>query len=219
MTNPDGTSDPATLQSIDLPPRNTGQTGNSAPSQIVLIHGWGANYRDLVPVAEALGRPDIHYWFPNAPFPHPHVPGGGSWFDLEGFEGVEASSNLLKEWLLNLESRSGIPLEKTVLAGFSQGGAMSLQVGLGLVPRLAGIMCLSGFWVAEPEFETPNQSLPPVLMVHGTRDPVVAIAFAYQTRRNLEALDVNLQFHEIDAMHEIPPKAIALMKEFLDDLS
>ncbi len=219
MTNPAAIDDTAPLQSIDLPPRSTTPADNSEPSQIVLIHGWGANYRDLVPVAEALGRPDIHYWFPNAPFPHPQVPGGGSWFDLEGSEGVEDSSRLLKQWLLDLESSSGIPLEKTVLAGFSQGGAMSLRVGLGLMPRLAGIMCLSGFWVGEPEIDTPDQPLPPVLMVHGSRDPVVAIAYAYQTRRNLEALNVDLQFHEIDAMHEIPAEAIAFMKDFLGDLS
>ncbi|MGK7911182.1 MAG: alpha/beta hydrolase [Synechococcus sp.] len=218
MNNSAVTNDASPLQSIDLPPRNP-PSSDSELAQIVLIHGWGANYRDLVPVAEALGRPSIHYWFPNAPFPHPQVPGGGSWFDLEGFEGVDESSRLLKHWLLELESQSGVPLEKTVLAGFSQGGAMSLRVGLGLVPRLAGVICLSGFWVGEPEIECPNEPLPPVLMVHGRRDPVVSIAYARQARSKVEDLDVNVQFHEIDAMHEIPAEAIALMGEFLDNLA
>ncbi|MEM9534826.1 MAG: alpha/beta hydrolase [Cyanobacteria bacterium P01_A01_bin.3] len=217
-TNPPSSATPVSLEAIDLPPRSSA-TDAPAFAQMVLIHGWGANYRDLVPVAEALGRPSVHYWFPNAPFPHPQVPGGGSWFDLEGFEGVDDSSRLLEQWLLGLESKSGIPLEKTVLAGFSQGGAMSLRVGLGLMPRLAGIVCLSGFWVGEPADNSSDEPLPPVLMVHGRRDPVVAIAYAYQARRKLEEQNVNVQFHEIDAMHEIPAEAIALTSEFLDNLS
>ena len=218
MTIPSTVNDDVSpLQSIDLPPRNP-PSSDSELAQIILIHGWGANYRDLVPVAQALGRPTIHYWFPNAPFPHPQVPGGRSWFDLEGFAGVNDSSRMLKRWLLELESRSGVPLEKTVLAGFSQGGAMSLLVGLGLVPRLAGVICLSGFWVGEPEIERPDAPLPPVLMVHGRRDPVVALAYANQTRRKLEDLDVNVRFHDIDAMHEIPAEAIALMNDFLGNL-
>lgn len=226
--NPPSVSNPTSLEAIDLPPRHATSSDDSAVAQLVLIHGWGANYRDLVPVAEALGRPSVHYWFPNAPFPHPHVPGGGSWFDLEGFDGVDDSAHLLEQWLLGLESQSGIPLEKTVLAGFSQGGAMSLRVGLGIMPRLAGIICLSGFWVGEPDSNTSDSNtsntdpsdepLPPVLMVHGRRDPVVAIAYAHQTKRKLDELNVNVQFHEIDAMHEIPAEAIALMSEFLDEL-
>ena len=219
MTDNPTASELSPLESIDLPPRITETDSQSAISQIVLIHGWGANYRDLVPLAEALGYPQIHYWFPNAPFPHPQVPGGGSWFELEGFDGVEDSARLLAEWLTALEEQSGIPLERTVLAGFSQGGAMSLRVGLGLQPRLAGIICLSGFWVGSPQIENPDVPLPPVLMIHGNRDPVVAIPYAYQARRKLEELNVDVQFHELAAMHEIPGEAVALMKEFLDSLS
>lgn len=216
------------LQSIDLPPRPLSHSSDAVPqapsspeskvAQLVLLHGWGANCRDLVPVAQALGKPDCHYWFPNAPLPHPQVPGGQSWFGLEGLEGADESAELLQNWLLTLEERSGIPLERTVLAGFSQGGAMTLRVGLGIQPRLAGLVCLSGFWVGEPLVADANSPFPPVLMVHGSRDPVVPIAYAHNTKRKLESMQVNLRFYEVDAMHEIPPQAIALFKEFLDKL-
>ena len=217
------------LQSIDLPPRipfkNPADSDPQAPfsqaskvTQLVLLHGWGANCRDLVPIAEALGRSDCHYWFPNAPLPHPQVPGGQSWFDLEGLEGVEESAELLQNWLLTLEERSGIPLERTVLAGFSQGGAMTLKVGLGIQPGIAGLVCLSGFWAGEPLLNGARSSFPPVLMVHGSRDPVVPLSYAHLTKRQLESMDINLSFYELDSMHEIPPEAIALFKNFLDSL-
>ena len=193
--------------------------GNGKIAQIVLLHGWGANYRDLIPIAQALGNSSIHYWFPNAPFPHPMVPGGRAWFDLEGLDGVEESSKLLETWLLGLEQQSGIPLEQTVLAGFSQGGAMTLRVGLTLHPQLAGLISLSGFWVGGAESADPDRPFPPVLMVHGSQDPVVSIAYARQTQQRLESLSVSLQFHELNAAHDIPPPAIALMKDFLLELS
>ena len=212
--------EPPALLTIDIPPRNTSRSlGDPQIAQIVLLHGWGANYRDLLPLAQALGNPGIHYWFPNAPFPHPQVPDGRSWFDLEGLQGVEESSARLQTWLLGLEQQSGIALERTVLAGFSQGGAMTLRVGLGLQPQLAGLMCLSGFWVGGPDAADPDRPFPPVLMVHGSHDPVVSLAYARQTQKRLETLNVDLQFHKLNAMHEIPAPAIGLMKDFLRELS
>ena len=98
---------------------------------LVMLHGWGANYQDFVPFAKVLNFPGFGYFFPNAPFNHFQLPGGKAWYALENkeFTGLEESRSLLREWLISLESSTGVPLNRTILAGFSQGGAMTLDVG------------------------------------------------------------------------------------------
>lgn len=196
------------LQSIKIPP-----TGDRQPvASIVALHGWGANARDLTALAPAFNLPDYQFVFPDAPFPHPHVAGGKMWYDLQGNDskGLLKSRQLLAEFLQSLESSTGVPLSKTILGGFSQGGAMTLDVGLTL--PLAGLICLSGY--LHP-MSPADRTLPPVLIAHGTRDTVVPVSAAIRARDSLTGWGAPVQYQEFNMGHEIQPEVVDLMRSFV----
>lgn len=198
-----------TLEAISLPPAS----GQSPTYLLVTLHGWGADARDLAPLAPAFNLPDWQFLFPNAPFPHPQVPWGKAWYDLETsqYQGLPASRQLLHDWLLSLEAQTGVPLSRTALCGFSQGGAMALDVGLSL--PLAGLCSLSGYLHAKPQLTA--SPLPPVLIAHGKQDPVVPLQAAQQAREELAASGVTVQYHEFEMGHEILPEEIGIVRNFL----
>lgn len=180
---------------------------------IVALHGWGANARDLTSLAPAFNLPDYQFVFPDAPFPHPQVPGGKMWYDLQGNDSKRLleSRQLLKEFLLSLENTTGVPLSKTILGGFSQGGAMTLDVGLTL--PLAGLICLSGY--LHSMSPVAGSVLPPVLIVHGTQDSVVPVSAAIRARDSFTAWGALVQYHEFPMGHEIQPEVVDLMRSFV----
>jgi len=160
--------------------------------------------------------------FPDAPFPHPHNPVGKMWYgfpvgydfrsqpDFQHQPDLVSSRQQLTDWLQGLVIETGIPLSNMILSGFSQGGAMTLDLGLRL--PFAGLMVMSGYLHAPP---VPPDSPLPVLVVHGDQDPVVPIAAAQQTRNCLRQLDIPLQYHELDMGHEIQLDALQLMRRFV----
>ncbi len=200
----------------------------------VLLHGWGANYQDLVPLAPYLQLSQCQFLFPNAPFAHPQVPGGQMWYDLaidpmtmmptipwhlDG--GTDADNDYLTksrshltDWLRSLESTTGIPLSQTLLAGFSQGGAMALDVGLDL--PLAGVISCSGYWhrSTAPSATPPGTTVPPVLLVHGEFDPVVPVNAARSARDRLQHVGVSVDYAEYPMGHEIALPALERMQQF-----
>lgn len=192
-------------------------SGNSPKGSLVALHGWGANAQDLVTLAPFLQLPDYQLFFPNAPFPHPHAPGGRAWYALErqDYAGLEESRQRLREWLLSLEGSTGIPLSKTILGGFSQGGAMTLDVGLTL--PLAGLCSLSGYLHSEPK--ATNEPFPPILIVHGRQDTVVRLQAAHEAREILTGLGASVEYAEFDIGHEVSPPVLKVMQEFVLSVS
>ena len=180
---------------------------------LVVLHGWGANNRDFVPFAKILNLQNFGYFFPNAPFDHFQVPGGKAWYALENknFTGLAESRKLLTQWLTSLEDSTGVPLERTVLAGFSQGGAMTLDVGLTL--PLAALCSFSGYLHYQPQ--AVEKSYPPTLIVHGKQDPVVPVAAAIQARDELTKIGVPVRYREFEMAHEVREPAIALFEQFI----
>jgi phospholipase/carboxylesterase len=209
-----------TLRTIAVPP-----AANRVPKGlIILLHGWGANGEDLVGLAEFLDLPDYYLLFPEAPLPHPYNPVGKMWYDLPesySFLGtpefgdrpdVSNSRQLLLELIAEQSDRLQIPLSQTILGGFSQGGAMTMDVGVRL--PLAGLMVLSGYLHAP--LEPQVFPLPPVLMVHGQQDTVVPIAASYQSRDRLQTLGASVNYQEYPAMgHEIQPTVLEKIKTFV----
>jgi phospholipase/carboxylesterase len=210
------------LHALNIPPAN----GESPTHVMVLLHGWGANCQDLAGLIPYLNLPSFQFLCPDAPFSHPQVPGGKAWYALErsNFVGIQESRQLLTDWLNSLETKTGIPLEKTFLAGFSQGGAMTLDVGLGF--PLAGLISLSGFLHSAPQ--PPTETVSPVLIVHGAYDPVVPLEgrfdadvplwAAQNATDKLTALGVPVEYHELKMGHEITLPAINLVRSFVMEI-
>ncbi|MFM7573092.1 MAG: alpha/beta hydrolase [Snowella sp.] len=202
-----------TLNAIAVPP----SSGNPPDHILVLLHGWGADANDLAPLAQVFDLPHYQCLFPNAPFPHPEVPSGLAWYALEtpDYYGLAESRQQLRDWLLSLEDQTGVPLSRTVLGGFSQGGAMTLDVGLEL--PLAGLFSLSGYLHFQPHpLTTP---IPPILMVHGNQDFVVPIEAARQTRDALNRINAKIEYHEFNMGHEIPQIVLNLVEKFIKQLN
>lgn len=180
---------------------------------IVALHGWGANAQNLASVVPLLNLPNYQFMFPDAPFPHPYMSGGKMWYDFEREkgQGLLESRKLLTDWLKSLESSTGVPLSRTILSGFSQGAAMTLDVGLSL--PLAGLVALSGY--LHPVSELAGRGFPPVLIVHGRQDSLVPLSAAQNARDSLVALGVEVQYQEFNMGHEIRPEVLALIRSFV----
>ena len=190
---------------------------------IVLLHGWGADPNDLVPIAQFLRLTDFEFQLPKAPFPHPYNPVGRMWYDLpEDYSfmnnpefhhqpDLTASRQMLTDWLTDLPKSTGVGLDRTILAGFSQGGAMTLDVGISL--PLAGLLIMSGYLHAI----NPNaQPLPkPTFIVHGRQDAVVPLQAAHQTQDYLTSVGFSPEYQALDMGHEINPTTMFLMQDFI----
>lgn len=195
------------LSVISVAPKN----GKPATGTLIGLHGWGANAQDLASVAPFFDLPDYQFLFPNAPFPHPYASTGRMWYDFQGDRTLlSQSQELLTNWLNSLETTTGVPLSRTVLCGFSQGGAMTLDVGLSL--PLAGLVILSGYLHPNPPI---INSIPPVLIVHGTQDTMVPISAAQKTHSTLLSMGATVQYQEFSMGHEIQPAVLTLIQDFV----
>jgi len=190
---------------------------NPAKYLVVVLHGWGDNFYGLMPLAEHLEFPDIEFIFADAPYPHPHVPDGKAWYHLETpeYKGLKESSQSLFNWILSLEQSTGVPLSHTMLIGFSQGGAMTLDVGLKL--PLLGLCSLSGYLHYQPS--QLNLPSPPLLLIHGSQDVVVPVSAAQYANTLLKSLGVEVDYHELNIGHEISLEALNLLREFINKRS
>jgi phospholipase/carboxylesterase len=188
---------------------------SSATRLLVMLHGWGSNAQDLASLAPALDLPNYRFLFPNAPMPHPDVPGGLMWYDLSSQDhiGLAESRQSLRDWLQSLPEQTGISLRNTVLGGFSQGGAMTLEIGLDL--PLAGLVVLSGYLHGIDAQQNP-QDRPPILILHGRQDAVVPLSAAQMAKDALSAGTVD--YYEFDMGHEVIPAALETMQRFIQSL-
>jgi len=188
----------------------------SAPEGLlVLFHGRGADENDLYPLLDLLD-PDRRLLgvTPRGPLSMP--PGGAHWYVVRrvGYPDPRTFNATLRRaghWLDTLANDTGIPLERTVLGGFSQGAVMSYALGLGAGrPRPAAIIALSGFIPTVEGFELDlNRPLPPVAIGHGTADPVISVDFARRARRLLEQAGASVVYREAPLPHAVDPAFLA----------
>jgi phospholipase/carboxylesterase len=142
------------------------------------------------------------------------------WYDLEqsDWPGLLESRRTVLQWVSALEERSGVPLSRTVLGGFSQGAAMSLDVGLAL--PLAGLMVLSGYLHPSLDLVTIATPPPRVLVVHGRQDTIVPLRAAQEIQQFLQNAPVEfaVTYEEMDAGHEVSREGLEAMEQFLAEL-
>ena len=186
-----------------------------ATATVILMHGRGTTPDDLAPLAHRL--PDgVSAILPQAPFPFPpDMPFGRAWYGMPPGheEALRESAGYVKELLDEVTGKDPVRAQRVVLAGFSQGGVMALEVGLTYAPRLAGVVCMSGYL-----FSTPSSpvSAPPVCISHGRDDDVVGIQRARDSRRQLEALGIEPEYEEFDIPHTISEESWTYVTHFIE---
>lgn len=184
---------------------------------VILMHGRGADANDLADLAPYIGG-DYRFVFPNAPRPFEPAPGmtfGFTWFDGLPPEqaSLEASRNLLLQFIDEIASKYPTPPRKIILGGFSQGGMMALDSGFRTKQQLAGIVVMSGA-LYEGDLPPLRKGLP-VLIVHGTADEMINVNMARRARRVLEEHGLEPQYEEFPMAHEISPRSLAVVTGFI----
>jgi len=188
---------------------------------LVLLHGRGVDESDLFPLLDAFD-PDARLAgaTPRGPLTLP--PGGWHWYIVErvGFPHGETfmeSYGLLTEWLGAVAQETGVPWERTVIGGFSQGSVMAYALALaGGRPSPAGLLAMSGFIpdVEGFELDLERPGLP-IAITHGTLDPIIGVDFARAARQRLEAAGNRLLYRESPVGHGIDPGVVPDLREWL----
>ncbi len=202
------------LETISIPANTDTPVGT-----IAIIHGWGANYEDLGDLAPYFNLPDYQFIFPNGIFDHQFTETGKMWYSFTGagqftersITELATSRQVLSDWIQTLPSTTGVPLNRTWIAGFSQGGAMTLDIGLNL--PVAGLIVMSGY--LHPNQQKPRTTAPPVLIVHGRQDDVVPITAARQTCDRLTNWGIDVKYQEFDMGHSIVPEVLKVVRNFV----
>lgn len=195
------------------------ETAPNPQVAIIWMHGLGADGNDFVPLAQELDLsacPAIRFIFPHAPSMPVTVNNGyvmRSWYDIIGADitrredeaGLRRSQQQI-EALIAREKARGIPAGRIILAGFSQGCAMTLQTGLRHPERLAGLLCLSGYVPLAAMVgaeHAPAGIATPIFMAHGRGDQVIPVLRAEQSRDLLETLGYQVEWHEYAMQHSL----------------
>ena len=206
-------------------------TGPQPTHSVIWLHGLGADGHDFEPIVPEFAHPDlpaIRFVFPHAPVRAVTLNQGvpmRAWYDLYGLDrdaredvdGIRATRHAVTG-LITREAERGIPRERIVLAGFSQGCAIALYTGLRLEHRLAGLIGLSGYLplrnttAAE---QHPANAGTPVFMAHGTQDMVVPITYAEASRDVLLAQGHAVQWHTYPMPHGLHPRELVDIRDFL----
>ncbi|MFM7087518.1 MAG: alpha/beta hydrolase [Cyanobium sp.] len=198
------------------PPRDDGQAiwlgPVEADRRLVLLHGWGADADDLLDLGEVLldgGTASVSVVALRAPEPHPYG-SGRQWYGLQPLDwsALPAARDALRSRLEQLGA--SVPLLQTVLLGFSQGGAMAIDVGSGL--PLAGLVACSGY---PHEGWQPAGALPPVLLSHGRQDPVVPYEASLELQRLLGQAGARVQLLPFEGGHGIDPELLPSLAAFV----
>ena len=184
---------------------------------VIWLHGLGASGHDFEPVVPQLGLSDdmaVRFIFPHAPQRPVTINGGmvmPAWYDI--FEmslerkvdiaQIEQSSQQIHD-LITREIERGVAPEHIVIAGFSQGGAVAYHVALGYPQRLAGLMALSTYLATNDniEYSAANKALP-ILIEHGTQDPVVPVILGEQAQQLLSDKGYSVDYRTYPMAHQV----------------
>lgn len=207
------------------------ETAPNPSASVIWLHGLGADGNDFVPIIPQLNLsecPAIRFVFPSAPSMAVTINGGyvmPAWYDItereinarEDLAGIHKSAAAISE-LIEREASRGIAYENIVLAGFSQGCAMSLQIGLRFPHTLAGIMALSGYLplarsLAHERSEANSKT--PIFMAHGVWDAVITLERAEASADALEKLGYQVDWNTYPMEHSLHPDELVDISRFL----
>ncbi len=203
-----------------LKPRSGGE-----PKQIVvLLHGFGSSGADMIALAphwqEAL--PDALFLAPHAPQRCSFMGGGYQWWGLSGFApaalaaGAASAAPAVDAFIDRKLEQYELGEDKLALVGFSQGTMMALQVGLRRSKEVAAIVGYSGMLTGVADLAHKDHPRPPVLLIHGSADPVVPVAALHVAESELKRLGVPVTTHvSFGVPHSVDPVGLKLGRDFV----
>ncbi|PJK11488.1 carboxylesterase [Lysobacteraceae bacterium NML08-0793] len=214
-----GLSSFARVINVSIPDCIERETGQQPQWAVIWLHGLGADAHDFEPIVpELIGQdwPALRFVFPNAPVRPITINGGvpmRGWYDIRDMdlsnradaEGV-AESVVQIEALIAREIERGIPAERIFLAGFSQGGAITLAAGIERTTPLAGLVALSTYLplgMGSMTKLTDAARQQPVFMAHGLHDPVVPYGGGRRSRDMLRDAGFEVDWHAYPMMHQV----------------
>jgi phospholipase/carboxylesterase len=189
------------------------------PSHAVIwLHGLGADGNDFVPIVSALPLPPlaIRFVFPHAPMIPVTINGGfvmRAWYDIlqadlgarQDEHGIRESQKAI-EALIEREVERGIPASRIVLAGFSQGGVMTLHTGLRYRRKLAGLIALSAYLPLADRLakeRSGDNAGVSIFLAHGSADPIIPVAAGQASSKQLAKLGYQVEWHEYAMPHSV----------------
>lgn len=202
------------------------QPQQAAASAVIWLHGLGADGHDFAGIVEQLGLPENHttrFVFPHAPVQPVTINGGmqmRSWFDIRSMDllgdvdkaGIQASCAQVFD-LIEQQLQQGIDAENIVLAGFSQGGLVALHAALRYPQQLAGVLALSTY-CPMPEELTLHRTIP-IMMTHGTMDPVIPVSIAEHSMRALQHQGYHIDWRTYPMEHQLCYEEVEEMAAWL----
>ena len=197
---------------------------------VIWLHGLGADGHDFEPIVPELQLPDelgVSFIFPNAPFRPVTINGGmnmRAWYDVrspnlreqEDEASILVSTALVNDYIQH-EIDSGLQSTDIILAGFSQGGAITLHCGLRFLQPLAGLIALSTYLPFPEQLNKVNSinQTTPILMAHGVADPVIPLEQGRDSKNTLEQQGYQVEWYEYMMQHAVCPQEIDIIGEWI----
>ncbi len=207
-------------------------TGTGNKSAIILLHGYGANCQDLLPLQNELDPNGNSYWyFPNGTEPIEDIPGfaGRAWFQIDQefinsqvtgqgsmdrrYKDVDSTTEKIKRLYDELADQH----ENVFIGGFSQGAILATNLVLNYSLKPAGLIILSGSFLAQKYWQDknlPDRNLP-IFQSHGLHDMVLPFVLAENLSKVLSKGNENYEFHPFSGGHEIPMPVLLELDKFL----
>lgn len=196
-------------------------------ASVIWLHGLGADGHDFAPIVEQLDLPNVRFILPHAPLMPVTVNNGymmPAWYDLYGLSigshedeaGIKVSQKYINS-LIELEIEKGVPANRIVMAGFSQGGAIALHTALRYPQKLAGIIALSTYLPLKSqinEVDSANSAIP-IFMAHGVYDDVISLETCKISFNLLQSRQIPITWHQYNMAHSVCAEEIDDIRRFL----
>lgn len=216
---------------MDYLPAVIVEPAQAATASVIWLHGLGADGHDFEPIVPELNLPAnaaIRFIFPHAPSLPVTINGGyvmPAWYDILAMDidrkvdvkQLEASAQAVAK-LIDREVEKGIPSERILLAGFSQGGAVAYQTALSYPKPLAGLLAMSTYFATAEtiQLNSANQNLP-IAIFHGLQDPVVPESLGQKAQQRLQALGYAPEYFTYAMEHSVNAAELKDLAKFIQN--
>lgn len=199
-------------------------SGNAPKQLLIFLHGVGANGDDLFGLADMFSDtfPDAYIASPNAPFSFDMAPFGYQWFSLQDYTmpamltGVKTAVPHLNEYIDAMVKKTGVPLGKVGIIGFSQGTMTALYTLPRRAEPIGALVGFSGAMIGAEALSTEAKSKPPICLIHGEMDTVVPFGAMGLAETALKSAGFAVETHTRPGLaHGIDPEGIEIAKKFL----